>query len=273
MTSRIRQKIAERHRRLKAQYRELYDATAALLFRHDPAGINFESNTDEYELEAGTILPRLRGCQCEADVRRVVHEEFVRWFGPEHAGPQDRYAQIAAEVWQLSEKQRALTGSPNLAARPVTAEPQDRYWLVARDESELLTQMMHFLAGDARISFEGDLSRCDFPSSIPRVTEEDAVLSRATHSPQLDFVILPLEHETVKPILDAVLPAKRYVRDIIHIQIEKHRQLQFGSYDQFHDGCIVCYLGVPTEFLDELKQKGILESWTTPHEDAGRWHG
>jgi hypothetical protein len=31
---------------------------------------------------------------------------------------------------------------------------------------------MRFLAGDARISFEGDLSNCDFPASIPRIAEE-----------------------------------------------------------------------------------------------------
>ncbi len=61
--------------------------------------------------------------------------------------------------------------------------------------------------------------------------------------------------------------------DIIHIQIEKHRELQFGSHDQFHHECLVCFLGVPTTFLDELQQKGILRSWTTPHEDATRWHG
>jgi hypothetical protein len=35
--------------------------------------------------------------------------------------------------------------------------------------------------------------------------------------------------------------------DYCSIQIEKRRELQFGSYDQFHHECIVCFLGVPTE--------------------------
>jgi len=155
----------------------------------------------------------------------------------------------------------------------MSAVTKDRYWLIARDKPGLLTHMMHFLAGDARISFEGDLSRCDFLVSISRDTNEDAILPRCTLSPQQDFIILPLEHDTVRPILDIVLPGNRYKDDIIHIQIEKHRQLQFGSYDQFHRDCIVCFLGVPTKFLDELKQKGIIRSWTAPSEGAVRWHG
>lgn len=155
----------------------------------------------------------------------------------------------------------------------MSAVPQDRYWLVARDKPGLLTHMMRSLAGDARVSFEGDLSRCNFPTSIPRITEQQSVLQRQILSPESDFITLALEPDTVRPILDVVVPDKRYMDDIIHIQIEKHRELQFGSYDQFHHECIVCFLGVPTKFLDELLQKGILKSWTTPHEDASRWHG
>ncbi len=99
--SRTREEIVEERRRLKAEYRELYDQVAELLFRHDPEGINYETNTDEYEPEVGTILPRLRGCHSEDDALRVVHEEFVRWFGADTAGRRERYAKIATEIWQL----------------------------------------------------------------------------------------------------------------------------------------------------------------------------
>ncbi len=61
--------------------------------------INFEENTDEYEPEVGTILPRLRTCRSEDDVRQVVHEEFVKWFDVTTAGPPDRYQAIAMRVW------------------------------------------------------------------------------------------------------------------------------------------------------------------------------
>jgi hypothetical protein len=149
----------------------------------------------------------------------------------------------------------------------------DRYWLVARDKLGLLTHMMRFLAGNARISFEGNLSRCEFPQTITTSSEEVSILTRQTIWPRQDFVILALEHDTIRPILDVVLPDKRYVEDIVHIQIEKCGQLQFGSYDQFHHECIVCFLGVSSKFLDELQGRGILKSWTTPYEGATRWHG
>ena len=66
-------------------------------------GINFDTNTDEYEPEAGTILPRLKSCQSESDVSRVVYEEFERWFGI-NAGTEKRYGPIAVELWQLCQK-------------------------------------------------------------------------------------------------------------------------------------------------------------------------
>jgi hypothetical protein len=99
--ARTREEILEERRQLKKEYGDLFDATVALFFRHDPASINFEVNADEYEPEAGTILPRLRTCSSADDVLQIVHQEFVRWFGPVTAGPPERYTQIASEIWQL----------------------------------------------------------------------------------------------------------------------------------------------------------------------------
>ena len=67
----------------------------------EEVGINFETNTDEYEPEVGTILPRLQSCGPASDVARVVHEEFVRWFGTDTAGPISRYESVASEIRQL----------------------------------------------------------------------------------------------------------------------------------------------------------------------------
>src|SRR5690606_37305717 len=58
----------------------------SLTKRAPPCGVAFEENTDEYEAEVGTILPRLRSCASADDVQRVVHEEFCRWFGADQAG-------------------------------------------------------------------------------------------------------------------------------------------------------------------------------------------
>jgi len=44
--------------------------------------------------------------QSVADVQRVVHEEFTRWFGSESVGPQEKYSEIAEEIWQLWQKSK-----------------------------------------------------------------------------------------------------------------------------------------------------------------------
>jgi len=88
------------HQRLKTQYKKLYDEISQILFHNDPIGINFEDNTDEYEPEVGTILPRLKEATSEADVLDIVHEEFIKWFGGEDVvGPRSRYKRIAQDIW------------------------------------------------------------------------------------------------------------------------------------------------------------------------------
>jgi hypothetical protein len=80
---------------------DLFKALTEALFKSDPMGINFESNTDEYEAEVGTILPRLPACKSEDDALTAIHEEFCRWFGAETAGPKDRYRRVSQDVWKL----------------------------------------------------------------------------------------------------------------------------------------------------------------------------
>jgi hypothetical protein len=99
--------------RLKAAHGELFGATSALLFRHDPVGLNYESNTDEYDPEAGTVIPRLRHCSSAADVQQVLHEEFGRWFTPTDAGPFERYAVPAVELWELWQTTLRSGETPN----------------------------------------------------------------------------------------------------------------------------------------------------------------
>ena len=86
------------HKRLKAEYKELFSAVSEILFRHDPIGINFGGNTDEYDPEAGTILPRLRPEHSVEDVTAIVREEFRRWFGAECVRGEGQYAAIAEEI-------------------------------------------------------------------------------------------------------------------------------------------------------------------------------
>ena len=112
MADKTQVEIEAERERLKAEYGRLYDAVSALLFGADPIGINFETNTDEYEPEVDTILPRLKGCHSVEDVQTVVHEEFVRWFYPETAGPAEGYRGVAEELWRLWQEREKDSGRP-----------------------------------------------------------------------------------------------------------------------------------------------------------------
>ncbi len=57
-------------------------------------GINFESNTDEYEPEVGTIIPRIKELNERKEIELVVREEFEKWFGV------DSTANISDEVFE-----------------------------------------------------------------------------------------------------------------------------------------------------------------------------
>jgi hypothetical protein len=89
----------DRHKEKQKSYRHLHARILQILFEDDPVGINFESNTDEYEPEVGTILPRLKHCHTASDLQLVIHEEFIRWFGSDIAGPVENYGKVAERIW------------------------------------------------------------------------------------------------------------------------------------------------------------------------------
>jgi hypothetical protein len=93
-----------------ATQRDLVDAVSQILFRADPAGINFETNTDEYEAEAETIVIGLPNAHRPEDVQALTHETFVQWFDAGIAGPIDRYAEMASEIWDLWRRDRGQLG-------------------------------------------------------------------------------------------------------------------------------------------------------------------
>lgn len=95
--------------RLRAENAGFLASVSAVLYECDPIGINFGDNADEYDTEAGSIIPRLRECSGEDDVRRVIHEEFTRWFS-DTAGELSRYTECARRVWALWQTQSGKAG-------------------------------------------------------------------------------------------------------------------------------------------------------------------
>jgi hypothetical protein len=94
MTKTERQEMLAARRRLKREWGAAYVRLSDILFTEDPAGINFETNSDEYEPEVETILPRLPSCRSKAEVREVIHQEFARWFETDDGEPPEPYRNI-----------------------------------------------------------------------------------------------------------------------------------------------------------------------------------
>jgi hypothetical protein len=139
-----------------------------------------------------------------------------------------------------------------------------KFWKV-QDKRRLLLAMMEELAGDAHISFEGDLSALHL-SSIPGASQEETVaLKRNTLWPKQDFMVLPLELSTIKTIVSAI--GGTVPNAIIHIQIEKGGTLQFAAYDNFHPQCVVFNPAVKQAILESLVSENIMRPYTErpPH--------
>lgn len=111
--SRTREQIQAENKTLREEYGDLFDSAAEVLFRHDPIEINFEYNTDEYEPEVRTILPRLKTCASAGEVRSVVNQEFQKWFGSDLAGSEEAYQKISEELWALYQQRSKTNLSEN----------------------------------------------------------------------------------------------------------------------------------------------------------------
>lgn len=67
----------------------------------DPIGLlEGGAPADEYGPELGTIVPRVMNAQSVEEVTTVLHEEFLRWFGDDTAGPRQAYEAPAAKIWK-----------------------------------------------------------------------------------------------------------------------------------------------------------------------------
>ena len=86
---------------LRREFGRLYLVVSKALCEADPLGlIAIGAPPDEYEPEVGTVLPRLQEARSVDGMNRILHEEFVRWFGADIAGPAELYAPAAQTLWR-----------------------------------------------------------------------------------------------------------------------------------------------------------------------------
>ncbi len=87
-------------RTLRQKYRAIRRQVSAILREADPISlISAGAPADEYELEVGTIVPRIGEAASPELLQIIIHEEFVFWFGAEIAGPPEGYERTAEAIW------------------------------------------------------------------------------------------------------------------------------------------------------------------------------
>ena len=110
---------------LRRERGEVFWEALELISRADPEGLlGMGAPPGEYEPEARTIYPRLAEARSTQDVRRIVEEEFRRWFGTayeEHgavsidedyhiSNPDTDLDALAAAIWRAWNKQSRAEG-------------------------------------------------------------------------------------------------------------------------------------------------------------------
>jgi hypothetical protein len=136
------------------------------------------------------------------------------------------------------------------------------YAIVPNRPLALLQSMMVALQGEAQISFEGNFQDPEFWESFEAVPEQTSILGRQTIVPQLDFVILPLDHKTVARLTAYLQQNSSSLADaIIHIQIGNDSEVMFGAYDNFHEECVFASDSFPRGLLEQLAATDDIKSF------------
>ena len=128
--------------------------------------------------------------------------------------------------------------------------------------------MTHLGVG-GQLSLEGDLSKLDASMKLIGSSEESSKLRRHTISPRQDFVILPLDDESIQLIEKRVLHLVGLRSRVIHVQIEQAGKLVFGSYDNFHRDCVWVSEVVGVDLLERMVTEFVLRSFKRNPHDVG----
>jgi len=84
---------------METRYKTLAAAVERAISEADPIGLlEGGAPAHEYSPEIGTIVPRVVSAQSVDEVTAVLHEEFLRWFGSDTAGPRQAYEAPALRI-------------------------------------------------------------------------------------------------------------------------------------------------------------------------------
>lgn len=133
--------------------------------------------------------------------------------------------------------------------------------LQVRDKYALLVEMMGALAGNAHLSLEGNLSNAKWESIAGASREETETLQRNSVYPEMDFMVLPLEPETLDPIQKLMAAPKMLTHHLVYIQIEKQGSLEFTAMERFDPRFVCSGKSVPESLLRELVWKKVLDGY------------
>ncbi len=85
---------------MKKKNRALHLDISAIILKYDPMQIGAAVESDEYDLEAATILSRIKEVHSKEELADIVYEEFQSWYGKDAAGEREQYEKMADEIWE-----------------------------------------------------------------------------------------------------------------------------------------------------------------------------
>ena len=136
--------------------------------------------------------------------------------------------------------------------------------LEVRDCQGTLWAFYRQYEGQAVASFEGDLSNLKLQELRGASTQEAGPLRRQTIEPELDFVVVPINEETVRALKSRLSSHGVLGREgaVIHTQLAVAEELVLVACDNFHHECTVASMAVPEPFLKQLLSHGLLRAYS-----------
>jgi hypothetical protein len=136
--------------------------------------------------------------------------------------------------------------------------------LKVRDCQGTLWAFYRQYEGQAVASFEGDLSNLKLEELPGATTQETDTLRRQTIQPELDFIVVPINQETIRELKCRLSTHGVLGRHgaVIHTQLAVRNELILIACDNFHDDCTTVSMAVPESFLKRMQSHGLLRTYS-----------